>query len=157
MLKSATYGATSFRAGPSTSRNLLIDSSFQTPANPPPSGSPGNWRAYIDGGAQGDDNRLLQKRREEEAAFEVARRDDTAHRAASKVQDAGTASVSGTLIETSPRKSVASVSGNTDLLIDLDISESLDGRQPQQATGSYASAARSGAKAHNGSGWSLMD
>ena len=70
MLKAPKATATS-RAPTSGSRGFLLDSGFQTPANPPPqSQSPDKWQAYVNGGAKEDDARMLQKRREEDAAWE---------------------------------------------------------------------------------------
>lgn len=158
MLKTPTNAATSSRVTPSTSRNLRLDSSFQTPANPPAlSGSPDKWETYVNGGAQVDDARLLQKRREEEAAFENARRDGLDQSKASNAAYTRMTNASGTLIQTSPRKPTASVSGNTDLLVNLDINTSYDAHPPQQQAVSYASAARCKGKRHGGSEWNLMD
>jgi helicase required for RNAi-mediated heterochromatin assembly 1 len=122
------------RQRPSPPRNLLIDSSFQTPANPPPTfSSPEKWDAYVDGGAKADDARMLAKRKEEDAAYEAARRDGM-------VQSGRT----GKLIETSPQKPRASVSKNTELLIDLDLNNGNNEVEPaQEAKARYASAARS--------------
>jgi helicase required for RNAi-mediated heterochromatin assembly 1 len=131
------------------SRNLLLDANRQVPANPPlQSGSPDKWHAYINGGAQADDARALQKQREENAAFEVARRNGTP-------QSAAAPGTTGTLIETSPRKPNSSVSNNTNLLVDLDVRTGSGAYQPQQAR-SYASAAKS-ETTPMGSEYSLLD
>ncbi|UPX10610.1 RNA helicase [Ascochyta rabiei] len=149
MLKSTTNGATSSRHPTSTSRGLLLDSAFQTPANPPPqSGSPEQWHAYVNGGAQVDDARMLQKRREEEALFREAHRNGTPQPV---VTDAGK------LIETSPRKPAPSISSNTSLLVDLDVNTSYDAHPLHSEQASYASAARTRASTHGGSEWSLLD
>ena len=153
MLKPATNGATSSRPPPSISRSLFLDSGSQTPANPPPpSGSPDKWHAYVNGGAKADDARLLQKRREEEAAFEAYRRNQTPRPDAT----AGS-SASGKLIETSPRKPSVSVSGNTCLLVDLDINSDHEVYQPQPSTRAYASPARSRKTGCGDSEFSLLD
>ncbi|KAF2622867.1 hypothetical protein BU25DRAFT_479849 [Macroventuria anomochaeta] len=159
MLKPAANSVTSSRPPSSTSRNLLLDSGFQAPANPPPpSGSPDKWHAYVNGGAQADDAQLLQKRREEEAAFQEARRNGTLQSAAAAAAATGAGtSTSGKLIETSPRKPSASVSGNTSLLVDLDINSNYESYQPQPSRGSYAIAARSNKTIYGGSEWSLLD
>jgi helicase required for RNAi-mediated heterochromatin assembly 1 len=155
MLKPITNGASSTRAQASTSHNLLLDTSFQAPANPPPpSGSPGKWHAYVNGGAQADDARLLQKHRE--AAFDETRQNATPRPSATTATEAG-ASIPGRLIDTSPRKPVTSVSGNTKLLVDLDINAGYESYRPRQFKGPYASAARSAETTYAGSEWSLLD
>lgn len=163
MLKSAPSGAIASRAPPSTSRHLLIDSSFQTPANPPPpSRSPDEWHTYANGDAQVDDARLFQKRREMEAAFEETRRNATPgpsavpRSSATPASNAGPSN-SGRLIETSPKQPAESVSGNTNLLVDLDVNAGYESYRPQQPRSSYASAAQSTKSADGGSEWSLLD
>ena len=156
MLKPTTNGASSTSAQASTSRNLFLDTNFQAPANPPPpSGSPDKWYAYVNGGARADDARLLQKRREE-AAFDEARQNATPQPSATTATEAG-ANTPMRLIETSPRKPAASVSGNTNLLIDLDINAGYESDRPQQLEGSHASAARSAKMAYAGLEWNLLD
>lgn len=157
MLKPAANAATSSRPPPSKLRGLLLDSGFQTPANPPPpSGSPDKWHAYVNGGAKADDARMLQKRKEEDAAFEKQRRNGTHRPPATAATNAG-ASASNKLIETSPEKPSASVSGNTSLLVDLDINSTYEAYPPQASRASYASAAGSKKTTFGGSQWSLLD
>ncbi|KAF9701449.1 hypothetical protein EKO04_000892 [Ascochyta lentis] len=152
MLKTATNGVTSSRQSRSASHGLLLDFDLQTPADPPPqSGSPEKWQAYVNGGAQADDARMLQKRREEEAAFQEARRNGSPQPAAR------TPSTVGRLIETSPRKPTPSISNNTNLLVDLDFNTNDEAQTPQSARTSYASAARSRAPTDGGPEWSLLD
>ena len=88
----------------------------------------------MNGGAKADDARMLAKRKEEDEAFETVRRNGV-------VQNGGT----GKLIEISPQKPRASVSKNTELLIDLDLNNNDGGEvEPaQKARARYASAARS--------------
>ncbi|KAJ8106147.1 hypothetical protein OPT61_g9734 [Boeremia exigua] len=139
MLKSAP---TRSRVPPSTSRNLLLDSGFQTPANPPSSsGSPDKWHTYVNGGAEVDDARMLQKRKEEDATFEATRRNRGPGVAAAPARDETNGS--GRLIDTSPRKPSASVSASANLLVDLDINSEYGSYAPQPSVKSYASAARS--------------
>lgn len=158
MLKPANNGATSSRPPPS--RKLHPTSGVTASANPPLSGSPDKWRTYINGGSQADDARLQQMHMEEKAAFDARRsgtpRIATTATTTTAVTDAD-ASVSGKLIETSPRKPAVSVSGNTSLLLDLDIGTEYEVRQPQRPRGTYASAAGSSRTAYEGSEWSLLD
>ncbi|KAH6644260.1 P-loop containing nucleoside triphosphate hydrolase protein [Boeremia exigua] len=156
MLKSAPNGGIRSRPSRSASRNLLLDSTFQTPANPPPpSGSSDRWRAYVNGGAEVDDARLLQRRREEEASFEASRRNGAPQRAATPVAYAGP-NTPGRLIETSPRKTSASMSANTELLVDLDINSQYRS-YAQPPSRSYAHAARSKKATYGGSEFNLLD
>lgn len=112
----------------------MIDSGFQTPPNPPPTfSSPAKWDADVNSGAKADDAWLLAKRKEEDTAFEAARD--------GMVQNSRT----GKLIETSPQKPRASISKNTELLLDLDLNDgNKDEVEPaKKARARYASAARS--------------
>ncbi|KAF3011112.1 hypothetical protein E8E13_011372 [Curvularia kusanoi] len=103
---------------PPTAGGLLPDRSFQT-ANYPQlmHSSPEHWEAYAKGGASIDDARLLVKQKEEDAAYEASRRNGIAQ----SVKLANKGEGTGRLIETSPRKPFASVSRNTELLVDLDL------------------------------------
>lgn len=157
------------RAPPPNSHGLLLDSGFQTPADPPPqSQSPDKWQAYINDGAKEDDARMLQKRKEvrtptafiladadcvkEDAAWEEQRRNNTP-RPSADAADAGPSR----LIETSPQKPAPSVSGNTSLLVHLDINSTY-GAYPQHSSRvSYASAAESRKTSYGGSQLSLLD
>jgi len=122
MLKSSPSAAARSCGPASTSRNLLIDSSHQALANPPPpSGLADQWNAVVNGGAKADDTQMLQKRREEEVAFAKARWTATPQPAAAVPVTVYGGSGPGQLIETSPRKPAATVYGNTDLLVGLDI------------------------------------
>ena len=153
MLKAPKATATS-RAPPSGSRGLLLDSGFQTPANPPlQSQSPDKWQAYVNGGAKVDDARMLQKRKEEDAAWEEQRRNITPQPSAPGAADAGQSK----LIETSPRKPAPSVFGNTGLLLNLDINSTY-GAYPQQSwRASYVTAVESQKTSYGGSQFSLLD
>ncbi|KAF3035692.1 hypothetical protein E8E12_006070 [Didymella heteroderae] len=145
------------RAPPSNSRGLLLDSAFQTPANPPPqSQSPDKWQAFVNGGAKEDDARPLQKRGDENGAWEEQRRNNTTRTPAPNAADAGRSAASK-LIETSPQKPALSVSGNTGLLVDLDISNTYGAYPQQPSRASYASAAESRKTSHGGSHFSLLD
>lgn len=131
------------RPPPSTSDHLLLDSEFQISANPPStSGSSDKWNAYVNGGAKADDARLLQKRREEDAAYEAARF-DSANRYSTQANAGESMCASGKLIETSPQKPHASISANTSLLVDLDINRDYE-THLQQPKLSYASTAGPG-------------
>lgn len=152
MLKPSTNRATTSRSPPSTSHNLLMDTGYQAPANPPQSGSPENWHAFVNGGAQADDAQLLQKRREEEAAYQEARRNVTPQPAAT---DVGPSTASGKLIQISPRKPSGSV--NTGLLVDLEVDDSYGAYSPQQPRDSYASAACYKSTRNGGPENSLLD
>ncbi|KAF1925842.1 P-loop containing nucleoside triphosphate hydrolase protein [Didymella exigua CBS 183.55] len=156
MLKPAPNAAMWSRAPPSQSRGVSLDSGFQTRPNPPPqSGSRGRWRAYVNGGAEADDARMLQKRREGDMAWEGDRRNSTPRPPVTAATDA--AASPSKLIETSPRKPAPSVSGSASLLVDLDINSTYEAHPPQPARTSYASAAGSGKTSHGGSQWSLLD
>jgi helicase required for RNAi-mediated heterochromatin assembly 1 len=137
------------------SRNLLLDTDFQVPNSPRQSESPGKWQAYVNGGAQVDDARLLQKRKEEDAAYQEARRYGTPQLAATTATDVDALTMAAKLIETSPRKPRGST--NTNLLVDIDIDTSYRASQQQQSVGSYAGAVRSKGTANEGSEYSLLD
>jgi helicase required for RNAi-mediated heterochromatin assembly 1 len=153
MLKAPRATAVS-RAPPANSRGLLLDSGFQTPANPPPqSQAPDKWLAYVNGGAKEDDARMLQKRIEGDAAWEQRHRNNTPRPSVPGLADAD----SSKLIETSPQKPVPSVSGNTGLLLDLDINSTY-GASPQQSSRlSYVTAVESQKTSYEGSQFSLLD
>ena len=88
----------------------------------------------MNGGAKADDARMLAKKKEEDEAFEAVRRNGG-------VQNGGT----DKLIEISPQKPRASISKNTELLLDLDLNDgNKDEVEPaKKARARYASAARS--------------
>lgn len=154
MLKGPKIVPISTRRPPPQPQGLLLDSSFQTPANPPaPSGSPAKWQAYVNGGAKADDARMLNKRREQEAAFEEQLRNSTPHPRAAADADAGPSR----LVETSPQKAAPSVSGNTSLLIDLDIKSTYGAYSQQSPEVSPTSAAESKKPSYSGSQWTLLD
>lgn len=115
MLKSKRGVVVPSRQIPPTAGGLLLDRSFQTASNPQlMHSSPEHWEAYAKGGASIDDARLLLKQKEEDAAYEAFRRNGSV-----KLPNKGEGT--GRLIETSPRKPFASVSRNTELLVDLDL------------------------------------
>jgi len=138
-------------------RNLLLETTYQTPANPTPaSRTPDNsdstaerWQAYINGGAAADDVHYLQKTKEEEAKYlETIRNNPPA---------LDTASISTKLIELSPEKK--SASKNADLLIDLDVGTVTDVSQRQSGIKplSYANAASSKEKNKVKTSFNLLD
>jgi helicase required for RNAi-mediated heterochromatin assembly 1 len=156
MLKSMPNGSTSRRPPPTTTHHVLIDSPFQTPANPPATSRPlenvtKNWGDCANGGAATDDAQYLQKSREEEAKYlEAIRKTTPVAGSSSKPATliklslekksrspiADPSSKAARLIELSPKKN--SVSRNTNLLIDLDVGPAPAMGQIQQ---SYAGAA----------------
>lgn len=122
MLKASPSAAARSCGPASTSRNLLLDSSHQALANPPPpSGLADQWNAFVNGNAKADDAQMLQKRREEEVAFAKARWTATPQPAAAVPVTVYSGSGPGQLIETSPRKPAATAFGKPVLLVDLDI------------------------------------
>ncbi|KAJ4984384.1 helicase required for RNAi-mediated heterochromatin assembly 1 [Stagonosporopsis vannaccii] len=156
MLKSAPSAAAHSRQPASAPRNVLTNASLETSAKPsPPSSLPDNWNAFVNGGARADDARLLQKRKEEEAAFERARRIATPQLAAVPIVGAGR-SVPGQVIETSPREPAATVSSNTSLLVDLDVDGEYRSRAPQPS-GSYGVAAQTQKTSYGGPVFNLLD
>lgn len=148
MLKSVPNGTGSFRQAPSTSGNLLLDTTYQTPANPVPAPrSPDKWHAYVNGGAAADGAAVIRKRKAEEAKFLEASRNT------SPVADQ---SGSSRLVEVSPEKK--SISGNAKLLIDLDMDAPDIVSVPHGGgTSSYATAASSKRKSTANANMSLLD
>jgi helicase required for RNAi-mediated heterochromatin assembly 1 len=137
MLKTVPNGTGGYRQATSTSRNLLPETTYQTPANPMPVRTPDNsdstterWQAYTNGGAAEDDARMLQKMKEEEAQHLASLHDP--------VVAAGSSSKSAKLITVSPQK--ATVSKNADLLIDLDFGTDMYAVQPPPGFGTSSSA-----------------
>jgi helicase required for RNAi-mediated heterochromatin assembly 1 len=142
MLKTVPNGTGGYRQATSTSRNLLPETTYQTPANPMPVRTPDNsdstterWQAYTNGGAAEDDARMLQKMKEEEAQHLVSA--------------AGSSSKSAKLITVSPQK--ATVSKNADLLIDLDFGTDMYAVQPPPGFGTSLSA-NAASSSSNGKG-----
>lgn len=157
MLKSAPNAAILSRAPPSKSHGPLSDSTFQTLATPPPpSGSSGKWHAYINGGAKVEDARMLQKYREEDDAFEEQRRNSTPRPPVTAATDAG-ASAASRLIETSPRKPAPSVTGNTSLLVDLDINSSYEAHPSQASEKSFVGKTGLKEMSYGDLQWNLLD
>ncbi|KAF1945626.1 hypothetical protein EJ02DRAFT_338281 [Clathrospora elynae] len=159
MLKPAPNNVNSFRASPSSSGNMLLDTTnysapsvrtglTTTPRTMTPYGSDSvteQWEAYTKGGIQEDDAQFLQKKKEEEAQFlEQARTSTPA---------AGSTSASTKLIEVSPEK--AAVSRNTDLLLELDVYT--EPQHPQASRGSYANAASSSGGGQGNSDMNWLD
>jgi hypothetical protein len=132
MLKPVQNGSTSFRPPPSTAQHILINTTFQIPANPPatPRASEKatqSWQTYVNGGAAADDAQYLQMSREEEARY-LERMRNTAPGASTSPKPAR-------LIELSSEKK--SVSKNADLLIDLEVGSGLEKGEYQQPYPSY--------------------
>lgn len=153
MLKAPKATATS-RAPPSGSRGLLLDSGFQTPANPPPqSQPPDKWQAYVNGGAKEDDARMLQERKEENAVWEEQRRDSTLPLSAHSAADAGP----NRLIETSPQRPAPCVSGSTGLLLNLNIKSTYGAYSQQSSRASFVTTVESQKTSYGGSQFSLLD
>ncbi|KAF2134773.1 P-loop containing nucleoside triphosphate hydrolase protein [Dothidotthia symphoricarpi CBS 119687] len=139
--------------GPSTKHNLSFDNTYQTPSNPVASSmshaGSGNrareWQAYTNGGAQADDARALQMRKEQEAEFQKTIA-DAGQVAGFRSASAGASSTPARLAEASPAN--GTVSSNTRLLIDID--ENVD-------TFPLANAASSKAKGKGKDVFDLMD
>jgi hypothetical protein len=131
MLKPMPKGSTALRLPVSTIQHVLIDTTLQTPANPPaPSRASEkatqSWQAYVNGGAVADDARYLQMSREEEFKYLETMRNTTS--------GASTSPKPARLIELSPEKK--SVSENANLLIDLEVGPGLEiGKYPQSYAG----------------------
>jgi helicase required for RNAi-mediated heterochromatin assembly 1 len=122
-------GAASFRGARPNTQNLMLEDTrpsrepsrraIPTDALTPRMVTPGlsdcttvQWDIYANGGGvQEDDARAFAKMKEEEAH-------DHAHRASTP--QTGVSTPGGKLIEVSPEK-VATISRNTDLLLDLDV------------------------------------
>jgi helicase required for RNAi-mediated heterochromatin assembly 1 len=153
MLKAPKATAT-YRAPPSGSRGLLLDSGFQTPANPPPqSQPPDKWQVYVNGGAKEDDARMLQERKEENAVWEEQRRDSTLPLSAHSAADAGP----NRLIETSPQRPAPCVSGSTGLLLNLNIKSTYGAYSQQSSRASFVTTVESQKTSYGGSQFSLLD
>lgn len=161
MLKPVPNGTTSFRPSSSQMRTLMLDTSFQGPSNPGrsavsqnrPDNTTGQWEAYASGGAQADDAKVLQKRREQEAQFLESLRNATPPaRSPSEISSAFTK-----LVQVSPEKTASS--RNTKLLLDLD--EGTEGQPRQQGLYtealSYANAASSKVKGKGKADFNLLD
>ena len=159
MLKSATNGTPSARPPSSTMRKLPLDSSFQDRTSSlAQSGSPNKWRAYINGGAQEDDARMLQKGREEDAEFQKARRNDTLTLATeAAIKKSGSANASQRLIETWREKSTLPISDNVNRLVDIGTNDSNETHQPQRSRAWQKNPAQSQGTTFGGPEWSLLD
>jgi helicase required for RNAi-mediated heterochromatin assembly 1 len=141
-------GATSFRGARSNTRSLMLEDTLPSPGTSkrtvrtdiptPRMMTPGlsdcttvQWDNYANGGGvQEDDARAFTKMREEEAEFHARR---------ASTPQTGISAPSGRLIEMSPEKA-ATVSKNTDLLLDLDVEPLVPERHGQESR-SYVAAA----------------
>lgn len=158
MLKSATNGTTSARPPFLTIPKFLLDSGSQGRTNSPlQSRLPKKWHAYINGGAQEDDARMLQKGRKEDVEFEDSRRNDTLTPAAEVATKNGAADASQELVETLLQKSTALVSGHMDPLVDVGINASNETHPLRQPGVGYTSPVRSQGAIFGGPEWSLLD
>ncbi|KAI0585805.1 Superfamily I DNA and RNA helicase and helicase subunits [Pyrenophora tritici-repentis] len=125
-LKPAKNGATSFRAPRSNTRNAVLEDMVLRPGPSAPvtdartprmASGPlvdrvtEQWEPYVNGGAQEDDQRVFEMRKEQEARYRAQIRSST--------PAAGPSSAGEQLIQISPEKK-ATVSKNTNLLLDLD-------------------------------------
>jgi len=149
-LKPAQNGATSFRIPHSVTRNMVLE---DTLFNSGPSGhvtdgrtpctataqqserTTEQWESYTSGGAHEDDQRAFSNRKEDDGRYYTQIRPCT--------PGAGTCSVGDKLIHVSPEKT-ATVSRNTDLLLDLDV-EPPNPQGRHDVGRSFAKAASSGA------------
>jgi len=149
-LKPVQNGATAFRMPHSLTRSLVLEDTLVnsgpsrrvTDGRPPctataqqPDRVAEQWESYTNGGAREDDQRYSLERKEHQERYYAQIRSCT--------PGAGTCSVGDKLIQVSPEKT-ATVSRNTDLLLDLDVE--LSSSQGRHDVGrSFAKAASSGA------------
>ena len=132
-----------------TTRNMLLDTTFQVPSNPisatraPESSADTTmrWGEYANGGAAADDARYFEVAREEKEKFQELTNNMTPLASAPSDPDK--------LIQVSPEKKARSK--NTNLLIDLDV-----GTEPDASQVSYAHSAR-GRKGKGKAVMSLLD
>jgi helicase required for RNAi-mediated heterochromatin assembly 1 len=141
---------TSSNQPPQATRNLLLDSTFQTPSSPIPvpisttldnaSSTTARWQTHVNGGVTADDARALQKMKEEEAKYLETIRKIPQSDIASSIKPTK-------LIQVSPEKKSA-ISTNANLLIDIDVGA---------RTSSYAGAVSSKSKGKTKASMNLLD
>lgn len=135
MLKAVPNG----RQASSAPNNLIANTTYQMPATPQPvsgtSAAPGGsnekWSTYANGGVVADDARYMQMRKDEAQKLELIRNTPSI---------AGPSSNPTRLIEVSPEKKA--ISGNANLLIDLDLDLGT-APEPSHAQHSWAQTASS--------------